>query len=122
MKLLTVLDQAYKVRPNACHKDILVQQLLQGLEGDVADMIGMDVPEYVYEEPVSGTPEDLDLLMPYPYDDIYLWYLCAQIDLMQEETQLYADDMALFNTAWARAQAYYRRNTPSDDLRNWKVM
>ena len=119
MQLLDVLDKAMKARPNAIDRWILVEKLFQGLEGDVADMIGMDPPEYTWDE---SNPEDRELLMPYPYDDIYHWYLLAIIDDMNEETQLYENDMAVFNSAWARAQAWYRRNTHKLDKRNWRVM
>ena len=119
MFLLDVLDKANKVRPNDAHDAIKVQLLFQGIEGDVADMIGIEPPEYDYN---PEDPQDIELLMPHPYDNIYLWFLCAQIDLMNEETQLYADDMATFNAAWARAQAWYRRTTREPRKKNWRVM
>lgn len=118
MFLLDVLDKANKVRPNAAHDDIKVQLLFQKVEGDVANMLGMEPPEYEYD---PGDPQDIELLMPYPYDDIYLWFLCAQIDLMNEETELYKDDSETFNAAWARAQAYYRRETRAFSKQNWRV-
>ena len=119
MYLLDALDKANKVRPNAAHDDIKVRLLFQNVEGDVADMLGMEPPEYDYN---PNDPQDIELLMPFPYDDIYVWHLCAQIDVMNEETQLYQNDIELFNAAWARAQAWYRRNTRKHDKRNWKVM
>ena len=119
MNLIKVLDMANKVRPNAAHDDIKVTLLFQQLEGQVAQMFGMDPPEYEYD---TTDPEDIELLMPYPFDDIYLWFLCSQIDLMNEETALYADDMAMFNTAWARAQAWFRRSNRKEAKKNWKVM
>lgn len=117
MTLFKVLDQANKVRPNAAHEEIKVQILMQQLEGDVAEMLGEDPPEYELDP-----EEDYEFLMPYPYDDIYLWFLCAQIDIMNEETQLYENDIELFNAAWARAQAWYRRNNRKESKKNWKVM
>ena len=119
MNLIKVLDMANKVRPNAAHDDIKVQLLFQQLEGDVAEMLGVDPPEYEYD---PSNPVDIELLMPFPYDDIYLWFLCSQIDIMNEETALYADDAAMFNSAWARAKAWYRRKTPTPRRKNWRVM
>jgi hypothetical protein len=40
---------------------------------------------------------------------------------MNEETALYADDMAMFNSAWARAQAWFRRNNRAVRKNNWRV-
>ena len=115
MYLLKALDEANKIRPNAAHDDIKAAQLFQGLEAEVAELMGEAIPDCTY-------PEDSELLMPYPYDDIYRWYLCAQIDLMNEETQLYANDMEVFNAAWARAQAWYRRSVRNKIDKNWRVM
>lgn len=117
MTIHTVLDHANKMRPNDAHDDIKVRILMQEVEGDVAEMFGLDPPEYEYD-----AETDYELLMPHPYDDIYLWHLCAQIDIMNEETQLYEDDMEYFNAAWARAQAWYRRNNRKLRKKNWKVM
>ena len=119
MLLLTAIDQAYKTRPNAIHKDILIDQLMRGLEGDVAEMFGVDPPEYTYN---ASEPEDMELLLPAPYDDVYLWYLCAQIDLMNEETQLYQHDSAVYNAAWERAQSWYRRSERARRKKNWSVL
>lgn len=121
MTLLTVLDMANKTRPNAAHDDIKIKLLFQELEGDVAEMLGVDPPGEDYEYDAAD-PEDVELLMPYPFDDIYLWFLCAQIDLMNEDTTLHADDAEMFNSAWARAQAWFRRNNRKESKKNWKVM
>ena len=115
MTLLKALEEANKIRPNAANDDIKAPQLFQGLEAEVAELLGEAIPDNPF-------PDDVELLMPYPYDDIYRAYLCAQIDLMNEETQLYAVDMEVFNAAWARAQAWYRRNFRSMVRDNWRVM
>ena len=121
MTLLTALDMANKVRPNAAHDDIKIKLLFQQLEGNVAEMAGLDPPGEAYEYDAAD-PDDVELLMPFPYDDIYLWFLCAQIDLMNEETALYEDDMAMFNFSWQRAQAWFRRNKKTLRKNNWRVM
>lgn len=121
MTILTALDEANKLRPNDAHDDIKVSQLMQGLEGEVAELFGLTPPEYTYD-PTDEDPDDMELLMPYPYDDIYRWYLCAQIDLANEETALYENDMAVFNAAWARARAWVRRQNRPDKSRNWRVL
>lgn len=121
MTILTALDEANKLRPNDAHDEIKVSQLMQGLEGDVAELLNVDCPEYELDTE-SQDPDDMELLMPYPYDNIYTLYLMAMIDLANEETALYENDMAVFNAAWARARAWVRRQNRPDKSRNWRVL
>lgn len=118
MTLLTALSQANTMRPNAADDTIKIAQLYE-LEGDVAEMLHVSPPTNPYD---PDSDEDYELLMPHPYDEVYRWYLMAMIDLANEETQLYADDMAMFNAAWARAASWYRRTTRPADTRNWRTM
>ena len=118
MTLLTALSQANTMRPNAADDTIKVAQLYE-LEGDVAEMLGVTPPTNQYD-PTSD--DDYELLMPFPYDEIYRWYLMAMIDLANEETSLYADDMSMFNAAWNRAASWYRRTTMPKNKQNWRVM
>lgn len=114
MTLAEAMESADIMRPNAANKTLLAELLIKGLEGDVAEMMGV-------EAPVNQYPSDMELLMPHPYNNIYALYLAAQIDLLNEEPQLYANDMAVFNTEWARAQAWWRRNHRARSG-DWKVM
>lgn len=114
MTLYEAMESADLMRPNAVNKTLLAELLIKGLEGDVAEM--MEV-----EAPLNQYPSDMELLMPNPYSNIYAFYLAAQIDLLNEETQLYENDMAVFNAEWSRAQAWWRRNNRKRNG-NWKVM
>jgi hypothetical protein len=44
------------------------------------------------------------------------------IDMANEETNLYQNDMEMFNAAWTRAASWYRRKTKAPDKGNWRVM
>ena len=93
------------------------------IPADIAEMLGVTPPVYAYDDSFDpDEDDDIKLLMPHPYDDVYLWYLCAMIDLMQEDTNLYEVDAAQFNALWERAQAWYRRHNPYKCKKNWKVM
>lgn len=118
MTLLTALSQANTMRPNAADDAIKAAQLYE-LEGRVAEMFGVDPPANPYD---PESDEDYELLMPAPYDEMYRWYLMAMIDLANEETDLYANDMEVFNASWDRAAAWYRRTTRPAPNRNWRVM
>ena len=49
------------------------------------------------------------LLVPAPYDDIYLRWLEAQIDYANNEYGKYNNSIALFNTAYATFEKHYNR-------------
>lgn len=49
------------------------------------------------------------LLVPEPWTDVYLWWLCSKIDLVNAETEKYANDRTLFNSAWEAYSNWYTR-------------
>lgn len=66
--------------------------------------------------------EDPELLMPAPHDGIYVLYLCCEIDLYNQETTLYANDAAVYETALAEAKAWRRRHVRAEDKGAVKVL
>lgn len=67
------------------------------------------------------TDEDKTLLLPQPYDEVYVLYLVAQIDYYNKETALYANDAAMYDMAMREAQAWWRRNHQPRAATNWVV-
>lgn len=49
-------------------------------------------------EIIKYTQEDdnKELLVPHPYDEIYVYYLCAMTDFFNEEWDIYANDADVF--------------------------
>lgn len=108
MTLHTAIARANELRPNSV-RDEIKADWLQNLEGDVAEMMELPAPTFNF-------PEDAELLMPSPHEYIYVYYLCAMIDQANEESALYANDMAVANGAISEARAWWRRhNRPSED-------
>ena len=67
-----------------------------------------DAPDsFDYSECTDSTRE---LTVKPPYDDIYLYYLSAQIDLYNRELTSYAQTATLYNTAWENYAAWYTQN------------
>lgn len=60
-----------------------------------------------YQETADNNKE---LLIPHPYDSMYLYYISAQIDFFNKEIASYNNNMALYNTMWDDFAAFYRRN------------
>lgn len=67
--------------------------------------------EYVYQEAYTlPDDENAHLFITFPYDDIYVLYAAAQMDLINADMSLYTNDAAAFNE---RYQEYL-----DDKLRN----
>lgn len=65
----------------------------------------------------SGT-----MKIPAPFDRVYVHWLCAMLDQALCETDQYANDMQLFNSAWQDARAWWRRHNRPCRSHEWKVM
>ena len=114
MKIREAIKRADELRPNTA-EDSIKYSLIYGLEGNIAEMMGMPAPE-------NKWPDDAELLMPYPYDNVYELYLTAMLDYYNMDTELYGNDMALFTAAFNEAKAFWRRNNRADDSGSWNVM
>ena len=63
---------------------------------------------------------DTDLLVEEPYDELYVYYLMAQIDLAYDETDKYNKHMMLFNSAFQTFAKHYRRNHKPKGVKKFK--
>ena len=53
---------------------------------------------------------DTELLVPYPFDQMYIWWLQAQMDLASGEVDRYNDDISTFNDLQDAFIAGYKRS------------
>lgn len=93
MTIRDLLNRIEKEKPNSFTEADLIA-FLNEVEAQVADELHMkeaDVPVYEY-----GHDEDLDniLLVPAPYDVLYISYLKAKIDYANEEYDSYTNNQA----------------------------
>jgi hypothetical protein len=58
----------------------------------------------------ANTNLDTKLLVPSPFDDMYIKWLEAQIDYANGEYDRYNNAMAMYNTLYNNYSNYYRRN------------
>lgn len=56
------------------------------------------------------TPLTTVLLAPYPWDDLYIKYLEAQIDYYSGDTDRYNNSVAVYNEAYEAFSNWYNRN------------
>ena len=82
---------------------------LSTLDGRVAVTI-MNMPSWIGTGYDPKTDGEMMLLIPSPYDEIYLRWLEAQIDYANGEYSRYNNSIDVFNTVWAEYQNYYNRS------------
>lgn len=65
--------------------------------------------EIIFNGYEAETPADTVLLVPAPYDDVYVKWLEAQIDYANGETDRWENSMVMYNTAFSAFQRFYNR-------------
>lgn len=61
----------------------------------------------------AETPLDTELIVPAPYDEVYLFWLQSKIDYWNAEMGKYNNSIAMYNTAYSTFEkAYNRENKP----------
>ena len=110
---MTIMEAIYRideVKPNSYSQSEKIKWL-NTLDGTVKSEI-IDTHEggegVVFEE---YTDSDLskELLVPAPYDDIYLRWLEARMDYANGEYGKYNNSVTMYNTAYTEYANYYNR-------------
>ena len=110
-----VIDDIDSKKPNSFTDDEKKLWLSQ-VDGKVYTELFM-THEYPGElPPFTGydqdTPPDTELLIPYPYTDVYKHYLASKMDLSNAELQKYANDHTMYNAEWTTFSDYWTRTHP----------
>lgn len=111
MTIIEMITDVDALKPNGYDPNYKVQWLSQ-LDGRVKKEIidthegGEDISFTEYN---ADTPPDTKLLVQPPYDDMYRYWLEAQIDYLNGEYAKYNNSMAMFNTAYSAFERYYNR-------------
>ncbi len=96
--------------PNAMElplKVALVSRLEGRLNAELLPLYGEADPDFTGYE--AAADENRPLLIPFPFDDIYIKFLAAENDLINGDTARYNNSAAVFNAAWDMLAAYYNR-------------
>lgn len=111
MVLMAVLHRIDEVKPNSYTQSEKIRWL-STLDGTIKREI-IDTHEGGDDAVFEGYKDDEDLntelLVPYPYDDIYVRWLEAQIDYSNGEYGKYNNSIALYNTAYTAFANYYNK-------------
>ena len=111
MTVMEAIAHVDTVKPN-CYSQDEKLRWLSVLDGTVkAEIIDThEGAEEVAFAPYDGHTDFLrELLVPAPYDEVYIRWLEAQIDYASGEYGKYNNSVKLFNTAYAAYEKYYNR-------------
>lgn len=111
---MTIMEALYRIdglKPNTYSQPEKIKWL-SSLDGIIKSEI-IDTHEDGYADEFKGYDENADLttvlLVPAPYDDIYLRWLETQIDYANGEYGKYNNSIAMYNTAYTAFANYYNR-------------
>lgn len=114
MTILEAITQADLIRPNTLDAAIKLRWL-STLDGQIhAELLCGDREA---SAAFTGYGEETELkttrlLVPYPYDELYVLYLLMRIDLEHGELDRYNNDAARFNRLWQSYAGRYCRTAP----------
>lgn len=112
MKIIEAITQIDSLKHNTYSQENKVQWLSR-LDSMVKRLIidthegGEDVTFTGYND---STDLHTELLIPAPFDEMYLRWLEAQIDYTNGEYGKYNNAIVMFNNSWKEYQDYYNRN------------
>ena len=114
MTLNEILTNVKELKPNQFEDKVLLEWIntIEGkVENEVLCMREEDerIKALGYKKYTEETDRRTELLVPDPYTDLYRYYLFAMIDLTNEETDRYANDMLMFNNSWTEFANYWYR-------------
>jgi hypothetical protein len=113
MTIRDAIVKADSLRPNMIEHTIKADWVWE-CEMALADLTKV-------EKGVNPFPAEHELAMPVPYDNVYYLYLMTLIDYYNQDSELYANDMAMYNEAMGEARRWWRRHHLPFETSNWKV-
>ena len=112
MTIIEAINRIDAIKPNS-FEQIEKIKWLSILDGRIKKEI-IDTHEgadaVIFDEYNEATPLDTELLIPSPYDEIYLLWLEARIDHANNEYGKYNNSSMMFNNAYNEYWRYYNRN------------
>jgi hypothetical protein len=111
MNIMGAINHIDSVKPNG-YGQVEKIRWLSTLDGIVKREI-IDTHEggesVIFKEYTEETPLDTELLVPSPYDEVYIRWLEAQIDYANGEYGKYNNSITMYNTAFVAYEKYYNR-------------
>lgn len=97
MTVSEIISRADAIRPNSIPEEVKLG-FLSDVEGDVRVLIRCEDPAGV--KPLTAADRGKVLTAPHPFDKLYTHYLCAMYAWHAGDSEMYANDRVVFETAW----------------------
>lgn len=111
MTIMEAINRIDAIKPNS-YSQTEKMKWLSTLDGIIKTKI-IDTHEgdeaVVFDGYTEETNLTTKLLVPAPYDDIYLFWLESKIDYWNGEMGRYNNSISMYNTAYAEFEKYYNR-------------
>lgn len=112
MTIIEAINRVDTIKPNSYGQTEKIRWL-SDLDGIIKTEIfdthegGEDIS---YSGYTADTALDTELLVPSPYDEVYIHYMEMRIDYTNNEYGKYNNSMVMYNTAYSAFERYYNRN------------
>lgn len=80
------------------------KDILDNIYSNVRNVSASELNDYIY-----GTSDELEVLLPKKYEDIYVFGVCAKIDFDYQDTESYANNMSMYNNLFNEMACEFRR-------------
>ena len=111
MTIIEAINRIDSLKPNSYSQEDKILWL-SALDGEIKSNI-IDTHEGSENVTFNGYGADMALdtvlLIPAPYDDIYIKWLEAQIDYANGETPKFNNSIVMYNTAYSAFARHYNR-------------
>ena len=103
-------------------EDFTKAQLVEFLE-DLKDAISADLESGIARPEYDNDSDDgTEMIIPSPYDMLYVYWLMAKIDHLNQEIDKYNNDRALFDNAYEQASDWWTRtHRPIQKTREFRL-
>ena len=101
------IERVKERKPNA-YDDHTLLEWLNEIEARVQRELLDTAPEGIFTYAIERDMER-ELLLPKPYDVIYIHYIIAMIEFNQQEYEAYNNTVELVNSTFLDAQKYYNQ-------------
>ena len=112
MKIIEAINSIDAVKPNnytQVEKIEWLSRLDWQIKREIVDT-HEDGEAMIFDGYTKETPLETELVVPAPYDEVYLKWLEAQIDYANGEYGKFNNSIVMYNTAYSAFEKWYNRN------------